>query len=349
MTDPNRAPFPANTRDSIRWHDVREWGVEGQGWTDNERYYSRLPRHARSMLDVDIWNLGQHSAGMYTEFVSDATEIYATWKLLSTAIALPHMPATSVSGIDLYAQDVDGQWKWVAVGRPETSPDVELLLVSGLEPGKRRYRLYLPLYNGIEQLRIGVHRDAEFVPVSTLRPKPIVVYGTSIVQGCAASRAGMCHAAILGRWLDRPILNLGFSGRGKMEFALAELLGELDASVYVIDCLPNMEPELIAERAYPFIAYLRRTRPLVPMVLVEDRSYSNSWVVPKLGDRNRASRDVFRRISESWMATDGLVRYVPGDGLLGGDGEATVDGSHPTDLGFMRMAERLRPVLRALI
>ena len=87
----------------------------------------------------------------------------------------------------------------------------------------------------------------------------------------------------------------------------------------------------------------------MPMVLVEDRSYSSSWVVPKLGDRNRASRDVFRRISESWMATDGLVRYVPGDGLLGGDGEATVDGSHPTDLGFMRMAERLMPVLRALI
>jgi len=43
----------------------------------------------------------------------------------------------------------------------------------------------------------------------------------------------------------------------------------------------------------------------------------------------------------------GLSRlyYVDGGSLLGSDGDATVDGSHPTDLGFMRQADALQPVL----
>jgi hypothetical protein len=41
--------------------------------------------------------------------------------------------------------------------------------------------------------------------------------------------------------------------------------------------------------------------------------------------------------------------YLKGDRLIGDDGEGTVDGSHPTDLGFMRQAdafaEALAPIL----
>ena len=43
---------------------------------------------------------------------------------------------------------------------------------------------------------------------------------------------------------------------------------------------------------------------------------------------------------------DAAVYYVPTGSLLGNDGEDTVDGTHPTDLGFLRMAEGMAPVLR---
>ena len=75
------------------------------------------------------------------------------------------------------------------------------------------------------------------------REKPIVFYGTSITHGACASRPGMVHTAILGRWLDMPVVNLGFSGNGRMDQAVGEFLVQVDATAYVIDCLPNMGPE----------------------------------------------------------------------------------------------------------
>ena len=41
--------------------------------------------------------------------------------------------------------------------------------------------------------------------------------------------------------------------------------------------------------------------------------------------------------------------YLEGANLLGADDEGTVDGSHPTDLGFVRQAAEFERVLRPLL
>jgi hypothetical protein len=41
--------------------------------------------------------------------------------------------------------------------------------------------------------------------------------------------------------------------------------------------------------------------------------------------------------------------YLPGELLLGRDGEDTVDGSHPTDLGFARQADAFLKVLEPIL
>ena len=83
-------------------------------------------------------------------------------------------------------------------------------------------------------------------------------YGTSITQGGCASRAGMCYTALVGRWLDYEVINLGFSGSGMMEPELAELIAELDPAVFVLDTMANMSPEMVNERESQFIKILRR-------------------------------------------------------------------------------------------
>ena len=65
-------------------------------------------------------------------------------------------------------------------------------------------------------------------------------YGTSITQGACASRPGMAAVAIVGRKLDTSVINLGFSGNGRMQPEIADLLIELDPAIYVIDCIQNM-------------------------------------------------------------------------------------------------------------
>jgi hypothetical protein len=152
------------------------------------------------------------------------------------------------------------------------------------------------------------------------------------------------------RWLDRPMLNLGFSGNGKMEPEIAHLLAELDPALYVVDCLPNMDAAQVEERAEPLVRTVRAAHPETPIVLVEDRSYTNAHFRPSLRVRNDTSRVALRQAYEHLCAAGiGGLTYVPGDGLLGDDGEASVDGSHPTDLGFMRQATALLPVLRPLL
>jgi lysophospholipase L1-like esterase len=261
---------------------------------------------------------------------------------------MSHMPATGVSGLDLYARD-RGAWQWVGAGRPETAPEVKVALVKGLKPGRRRYLLYLPLYNGVTSLEVGVPVGATLAGVRPRRKGSLVFYGTSIVQGGCASRPGMAHAAILGRRVGRPVINLGFSGNGIMEPEVAGLLAELDPCVYVIDCLPNMEAAAVAERAEPLVRTLRKAHRSTPIVLVDDRTFCGAPLLPCWRQRHQDSRAALRKAYQNLLATGvGGLHFVPGERLLGDDGEATVDGSHPTDLGFVRMADALEPVLRPL-
>lgn len=332
---------------AIAWHDVTAWGVEGRLWQDEERlrWFDRFPAEAEKTVPPAVWKLSRDSAGMLTRFTTDADRIRVRTKVLKPGLAMPHMPATGVSGLDLYARDDSGRWRWVAATKPEKQ-EYEVEIVAGLAAGRREYLLYLPLYNGVELLEIGVPARAAFEGFAA-RPRPIVFYGTSITHGACASRPGMAHVAILGRRLDRPVANLGFSGNGKMDAAVGDLLARVDASCYVIDCVPNMNAQLVAERCVPLVTKLRQARPRTPIVLVEDRRLTNEWILPsrRTGhDANHAAlREAFTRLERDGI---GGLFYLSGDGLLGDDAEATVDSSHPNDLGFVRQADAFEPVLR---
>jgi hypothetical protein len=265
---------------------------------------------------------------------------------------MPHMSATGVSGVDLYVKTDSGSWRWLAAGQPHEQTN-QVQLVKDLSPARREYLLYLPLYNGTASLAMGVPPEASLTaagPWGGRERKPVVFYGTSILQGACASRPGMVHSAILGRRFQYPTINLGFSGSGRMEPVMADLLAELDPSVYVLDCLPNMNAAMVAERVEPFVRTLRRAHPQTPIVLVEDRRYPNGFLVEqkrKGNDANHAAlRAAFQRLKKSGVKN---LYYIPGDSLLGEDGEGTVDSSHPNDLGFMRQADAFAKVLRPLL
>jgi len=338
----------------MNWHPATELGLEGQGWQDTKLPFDRLPRHAEGMVRDAVWNLSRQSSGLALRFTSDARDISARWELADGALSLPHMPASGKSGLDLYTW-VDGQWKWLAATKPSSTKQ-EVRLARNLPAGTRDYLLYLPLYHQTLDLKIGFNSGAFARPTeqegmaASARPNrrlPILFYGTSITHGASASRPGMTHPAILGRRLDHSVINLGFSGNGRMEIELAELLGEVDTSVYVLDCLPNMNANMVTERAAPFVRRLREIRPGVPIVLVEDRINTNAHLNPGRAQHHAMNRRALRQAYEQ-LLREGVDRlhYIRGAELLGDDTLATVDSSHPTDLGFMRMADIFEPVLR---
>ncbi|HEX5103796.1 MAG TPA: SGNH/GDSL hydrolase family protein, partial [Pirellulaceae bacterium] len=191
-------PAQAKEENGALWYDVRLLTVEGQGWSaaDLKAPYDRLPAKAEGKVRDAVWGLSRDSAGLCIRFRTDSPTIQCRWTLTKSNLAMPHMAATGVSGVDLYV-NVDG-WRWLATGRP-TSQLNSAALVSNLPAGKRAYVLYLPLYNGVSSVEIGIANgsDLEALPRDEKRAKPIVFWGTSITQGGCASRTGMVHTAIL--------------------------------------------------------------------------------------------------------------------------------------------------------
>ncbi len=340
------AGIPVRKADDMQWHDVSTWGVEGKGWADTTRYFDRLPSRAEAFATDNVWHLSRFSAGMSAFFRTNASNIDLRFSLRSDRLAMPHMPAAAVSGIDLYGRH-NGRWIWAATAAPDRL-DYARRVAGGLDPAEapRDWRLYLPLFNGIEKLQIGVPTDASFEPVPPRDEPPIAFYGTSILHGSGASRCGMGWPQIVGRRLDLPILNLGFSGSARMEPELAELFAELDARAFVLDCAPNMWPAMIDERAETFVRVLREAHPTMPIVIVEGRRYGYAWLRANARERNAGNSASLRRVYDT-LTDAGLehLHYVDADSLPA-DGDTMVDGSHPNDLGMTMYADALTPVLR---
>ena len=336
--------------EDLAWHDITTWGVEGREFIDEPRlsWFDRFPAAAEKTVTENVWKLSRDSAGMMVRFKTDATAIHVHYKLTKALLAMPHMPATGVSGVDLYARDAAGKWRWVMVTRP-AAQEVRAEIIKDLAPGEREYAAYLPLYNGVESLEIGVPTGAKFEGLAP-RAKPIVFYGTSITHGACASRPGMVHTAILGRRFDQPVVNLGFSGNGRMDAAVGDFLAKIDAAVYVIDCLPNMGPADVRAKCGPLVKQLRAAKPNTPIILVEDRRYTNDWITPakaKFHDDNHAAlREVYAALQAEGVKH---LSYIPGDHLYGDDTEGATDASHASDLGFMRQADVMEPVIRAAL
>lgn len=318
---------------------------------DATERYTRLPDSLQGKIRDELWNLGLNSAGLSVRFRSDSRALGVQWKSRNK-FRMNHMTDTGVRGLDLYAL-TDTGWTFVNSARPGFSSHSNTArLVGNLPEGMREYMLFLSLYDGTDSLYIGVDSGAVLAAPAVevpVRTKPVVMYGTSILQGGCANRPGMAHTNILQRSLGREVVNLGFSGNARLDPEIARLMASADASVLVIDALPNCTPELVDEKMENFIAIIRAARPATPILLVESPWFPimrwDSEVEATLRDKNSRLRAIYERLS----ATDPNLHYFGADGVFAGDSECTVDNYHLTDDGFRAFAARLQPVIQNLI
>lgn len=333
----------------LDWHDARKLTVEGLGFKDLASPYDRLPARAEGVVRKAVWDLSRDPSGVLVRFMANTTAVHARWTLKNKTLAGPTMTATGQSGLDLYARDAAGKWKWRGIGKATKFPENQDVLAAGMPAGDREYMVYLPLRNPVASLEIGVPKGARIDRGPAREPgrKPMVFWGTSITHGIAASRPGMTHVAILGRQMNREVINLGFSGNGKMEPEVTKFVAEIDAAIYVLDCLPNMNAQEVQERAEICVKTLRKARPAAAILLVEDRNYADNFLNPSRRERNETNHAALRAVYAKLVKdrVPGLL-YLKAEELLGDDGEATIDGSHPTDLGFTRQAAAFARVLR---
>lgn len=339
--------------ENYTWYDPLENVeiFEGQGWQNIG--YNRLPEKARTIVRRPVWNLSRHNAGVNIRFTSSAKKIAIQYQVTANQ-GKPHMPPTGVSGVDLYLKK-ENNWLWCR-GIYQFNDTIQYnYKIDNNQSKNEEYLLYLPLYNSVKNLQIGILEKNEITFKSQNRLKPIVVYGTSIAQGACASRPGMAWTNILSRKLNEPMINLGFSGNGRLEQELIDILTEIDASVYVLDCLPNLSPNEkrtkseIQKRIVNSVHTLKKKRPETPILLVQHAGYSDGLV-----DKSRY--EVYSTLN-TWMTetfeelleekVSGL--YMLSKEEIGLSNDAFIDGTHPTDLGMQQYAEAYAKVLKTIL
>ena len=312
--------------------------------------YERLPLAYKDISREALWNLGRNSAGLYVRFRSNSTTITARWK--PTKHHMAHMTDVGDNGLDLYILTGKDGWRFAGSGFLWKETEVRTKkLVKDMDPVMREFMLYLPLYTNLESLELGFDEGSVFEGPAVQSPKsgsPIVMYGSSILQGGCANRPGMAFTAIIGRRLDREVINLGFSGNAKLDYEIAELMAQVEnPAVFVLDYVPNSSVDRIEERGEKFFRILRDKHPSVPVVFVEDPTYPHSRfdnrIRKEVETRNAAQKALFLKLKK---AGEKKLYYVSTKGMIGDDGEATVDGVHFTDLGMMRYTDHILPVLK---
>ena len=324
----------------VKWIDGRRLPVEGRMFGNVDNWYDRLPSNLTARVNGGVRSMRHHTAGMQFRFSTDSKTLRFRWVPWSKSLSMDHMPATGASGIDVYRFDAKaGKWRYVKTGRISNAKGGSLSIP--WTPGTPCL-VNLPLYNGIRSFSLGVDAGASVSPLPKRASgvdKPVVFYGTSITHGGCCSRPGLSFVNIVGRDLDVPVVNLGFSGSGWMELEMADRLAEIDASCYVLDCLWNMRSSgekgakgrSVEENYEKFMRRLRAKRPDVPIVMAEQCDVY-------CGAPN--AKDLFVRGLYAKLAAEGWKNLVhlPKDGMFDGDMEGTVDGCHPNDRGMASLA-----------
>jgi hypothetical protein len=322
--------------------------VNGLPWFDvDSSNLARMPKRLKGIVRDQVWHLAQMPAGGRIRFRSDSTA-YAIHASYPESAAHSNMSLIGQMGLDLYADNRH----WLALSprsiSAENAGDFQGVFCEDLERRWREITIYLPNYNPVELLAIGVDEDAQFEPASPFAVfKPVVYYGSSITQGGCASRSGMSYQAIISRMHDTDFVNFGFSGAGIGEPEVAQAMSEIDASCYVLDYAVNVSDLADLRGGYSrFVETLLTAQPDVPIVAITPIYATNEvWSATARG-RWAEMREIIR----NEVAQFPSVRLVEGYSIFGPDvADGFADSVHPNDVGFSAMAKNFAPTIAEVI
>ena len=334
--------FPLTTfgqqKSNFTYMPAQELLLVGKATTEGE-YFHRVDTAKYCTMPPAVKKLFTNSAGLAISFTTNSPVIKAKWTVPDN-YQLPNLTRLAQKGLDLYIKR-DGKWQFAGVGMPG-GVTTERVIVDNMGTEEKECLLYLPLYDELKSLEIGVSSDAHIHKGENPFKEKIVVYGSSILQGASASRPGMAYPARLSRSSGYNFINLGLSGNGKMEKEVAD--------AFILDCIPNPSPKEITERAVDFVMTLREKHPDTPIIIIQT-------LIRETGNFNQKARENVKQQNEAIAEQVEVLRkkgvknlyFIKEDRFLGTDHEGTIDGTHPNDLGFDRMLKKYKPAISKIL
>ncbi|MCR2807524.1 SGNH/GDSL hydrolase family protein [Paenibacillus soyae] len=334
------------------WHDPgsEPFRLSGFPWFRQDRRYRRLPLQPSEPIPEAVDWLANCTAGGQIRFMTDSDVVYIRATLKGSA-DMYHMAPAGQCGFDAYTGGFGEQlFAGTAVFAPRDTEYSALLH----RDDRRRLRLvtiHFPLYQAVEEAAVGLRSGAVLQePPPYAHDGKVIVYGTSITQGACASRPGMAYPNQLSRCVNLEFVNLGFSGSGKGEPEMARIIAQIDSpACLVLDYEANCGGLSSLQETLPvFIRTYRQTHPKVPILLL------TRILPPGIDGDEELKRSLEERRSYQRTLAEELKRqgddrlyFADGSTFLGSRyGDSTVDGIHPTDYGFVLMADAILPELR---
>jgi len=325
--------------------DGDEPHIQGRAWNKEiGKSFNRFPMRAKSVLRPAVWNLSNNAAGLNIVFYTNSPEIIVKYTV-SGGLYLSNLTTIATSGVDLYVTDTNGNTEWCSCPGNyhfgSSAKDTIVFHYKALQYADKsrggKYQLFLPLYNSVTSMQIGVTKDSHFQFAAQPQEKPILVYGTSIAQGASASRPAMAWSNIIARRTGSPVINLGFSGNAWMDAAVYDLISEVDAQLYIIDCMPNMGILLdsIVNRTIAGVKKIR-AKSSAPILLVENDGYVNELKQPVKKDM---TNEELKKAYDKLLAMGEKNIYYLTMEDIGMYPDAKIDGWHPSDHGMELYAD----------
>ena len=286
-------------------------------------------------------------AGLAIAFstTSPRLDIHATYRCERSA---DNTPGISNAGFDLYIRR-GNEWVYAASHAPKQRGK-PFTLITGMDSTWKECLLYLPIMSELDSLRIGVVEQASIRASETPFRHKIVIFGSSFTHGVSTSRAGMSYPMQIARNTGLGFCNIACSGNCKLQSYFADYLGDVaDADAMVFDAFSNPDARMIEERLIPFIERIRAKLPRTPLIFVQTIRREGTNFNLRFREREDAKREAARRMMALATARFNDVYFIDRDDLTGSDHMTSVDGTHPSDLGYWRWAQALQPELLRIL
>lgn len=332
-----------NVSAQIKYLPAKQFTVVGKA-KETDSIYHRLDTNKYKGLPPRVQQLLANTAGLAIAFKTNSTTISAKW-CVSRSKPVPYLTPVANKGLDLYVK-IDGKWQYAGVGKGMLLCNQEVI-INNMDNTEKEFLLYLPLYDVIRQLDIGVDAKAKIESIPNPFRHKVLIYGSSIVQGAGASRPGMAYPAKLSRLSGINFINLGFSGSAKMEPEVADMVASVDADAYILDCVPNTNAELIKERTAYLVNTIRKKHPKAPIIVMQSVIRERGYVDKKMGENvKNQNLAIQNEVLKLLQANVSNLYFITSEKMLGFDHEGSIDGTHPNDLGFDRMVNYIYPIIK---
>lgn len=315
---------------------------------EKDRNYWKLPLHMIERMPQYEY-LGRRAMGGRVRFCTNSKNLKIMMTISKASVDVS-VPLSCSAGCDIYLGKGE-ESKFLGYVAPKEYSDKEIIIERTFEKQKcmEIVTINFPRNEHLKEMVISIDDDAIIDKAPLYKyEKPIVFYGSSITEGGCASRTGNSYSSMVCRWLDSDYMNMGFSGKALGEEEFAEYICTIEnIGMLVYDYDHNAPTTSHLNNTHEkFFKIIRERLPNLPIVILSKPDTDND-----IEDSLNRKAIILNTYENAINNGDNNVWFVDGEQFFGtfARAECTVDGVHPNNLGFTRMALTLYPILEQIL